>query len=1790
MVEIPAGGASPMRTTSETETAPLRKAELNGVSDAEVATTAAAPAGAAAPAEGKYQKVKLSPSTLAMRRGNDTFEDISRDLPEISMFCLTKENPLRRVIIRCIKHRYFTRAVLFVILLNCASLAASSQRPAFNLTPEGRFLLKVEYFFIAFFTLEMVLKIMGMGFILRKGTYMRDPWNVMDFVVVVLGLVSILPQADNYTAIRAVRVLRPLRTITRVKGMRNLVITLLESLPMLLDVLVLCFFAFFIYGIIGIQLMQGILRYRCAPLSMTQQELYSATERGDYETFCSGTRIDEGVLESTGVVNPTTTGLGLQCSGEDFCRLTNSNPNYRITNFDHFPAALLTIFQCISLEGWTDVMYAAQDALTGWIWIYFVSLIWFGSFFAVNLTLAVLYLRFKQSQEVSAEEAVIQQAEARAKGELDAQAAEDAANLVPVVSGPSWWRGLRRSCFRLQAHSKFEVLTMIIIIINTAIMMVERHPQPEAEQAIMDNINYLLTAYFGLEMLIKLAGLGVRKYVADTMNVFDGLVVIVSIVEISVTNSGGSGGSGLSVLRTFRLLRIFKLARSWKELNKIINTIFKSLASIAYLSLILLLIIFIFGLLGMQLFGYQYYYCDAYPRSFRLCPEDNTDTPMFELCPSHFRCYISCKQEEEGTWLLVPDRFDGGTSQFFDQALCEAKEFAWDGKHSLDLEHSPHYPPETVPDPVPVRTHYVALVGDSDLARHHFDDIYMSFITIFQILTGENWNSVMYDGMRSVGNYAVVYFVLLVVVGNYIILNLFLAILLDNFGGGNDDAETSARDPAAMEAALSASGRQVMPVGGLTPTMSANGMESAPADGGSTDVGEAGDDPTNIIKTGKSNRSLRTRNTTAMVGSTIVKNVEMTDRSLFLFGPENKLRVFLYHIVSHKYFEYIVILFIVLSSVCLALDSDDLSEKIASPEGTPGREAAVRLKDALRYLDWVFVIMFTVEAVLKIIVMGFVLHAGSYLRNPWNVLDFFIVIIGLVLLGTEGSNLTNLESLRALRTFRALRPIRMASRAEGMKVVVNALFQSIPPLGNVLLVCLLFFLIFSILFVNLLKGSFYYCQVVCPEQDVGADYCEGDSWLARHAGMRLDPVYVMGGTGVTTKDMNKEWCLANTDITISGSGFHYVGGNSGTAIPIDSGGNRHLVTSMYHWSEMSDEERTTFNITLLAQSLPPSTDGLPKLYHQWVNKAANFDNVWNSLITLFEMATLEMWLDIMYDAVDSTGVDQQPIRDSKLWICLVVVIFLVVCSFFVLNLFVGVTIDKFNDMKAKQEGRSLFLTNDQQNWLTIQKLLAATKPIRKFRPPQVGFRRSVFNIVTTDSFDAFIMAMIMCNVLFMSMEHYEMSPPWVAATTNANFFFTALFSVEAVMKLIAMGVIGYFRDAWNTFDFTVVTISLVGIFLEQVMSTNVSVVSLLRVFRVARIFRLIPKAKGLRTLFQTLLFSLPALFNVGSVLILFFFIFSIMGMNLFGSIRLGDNLNRHANFQNFPRSMLLLMRMATGESWNGIMHDCSVSDNCIRVLKPVQIYGWENVSPADSYVDSEDAWYKCVDCYGDGTSEYGPFVPDSGTKLPQALWSEYFEDECGHPMWLTGLYFCGFVLICSFILLNLVIAVILDNFQSSTANEAMPVSRFHMSRFVEVWADLDPDANYFIPVSKLSNLISELEPPLGVKGVVHTKSEVQNIIMTVDIPNRSGQVHFLETLHALSGRVAGTQLPEEEEEHIHMRMHERLPDSNYPKYSAAHYHAALYVQAAVRGFLARHQMKNRRYSMKSGDKDGYQAL
>jgi len=1688
---------------------------------------------------------------MAPRRGArrpKTYDELCEGLPNHSLFVLGKGNPMRKAMIKVVKSQTFDQFILLLILANCVFLAMDTKEVLFEESAWGKATAMSEHIFTGIYVVEMCMKIIAMGFFYGKGSYLSDPWNRMDFFVVVLGLLGYLPGMGNYSGIRTVRILRPLRTITGVKGMRQLVVTLLRSLPMLFDVLILVFFAFFIFGIIGVQLFMSKTSQRCAILgnpaagceSCGLQDdagytgcdtscvipaaptwVYQGGEDGD--VLCSGPRWNS-------YPDRGDAGGGNACPAGQYCvqQRKQDLPNFGFSNFDNIAWAWLTIFQCISMEGWTNIMYMVMDTTSTWTWPYFVVLIVFGSFFAVNLALAVLYVYFTGA------------------GEEGRDDDEEKELPIPTQEGEvavTHRNALQKMCFKIASSQRFEQVTIGLIILNTAVMASDHNRMPRMQEQANEYVNYFLFAYFVVEMIIKLIGFGPRGYAKDQMNLFDGFVVLMSCVEVVVGFiSSDNGNNYLSVLRTFRLLRVFKLARSWKQLNDIITTMFKSLAGISYLSLILLLFMYVFALLGMQLFGYEFIDCGGYGIE---AANKNCPAGMTKECPDHFDCYAPCESSQLGQWVTFVGA-EGGL-----------------GGECVKYGGAKWNPNKRTEEAV--SEEYLVWLGRSEYARHSFDNIFWAFITIFQILTGENWNEVMYDGMRHTNSWTCVYFIVLVVLGNYIILNLFLAILLDNFGGVGEDDDG--------EGEQSVNGKK-----GSRPSSRAKSLKDGGA-GAPSAIPSIKDEKGNKLKSYNSMAAWKTEDFVSKKSNLEKLKEQGVDpkhilygkhvpalkhSSLYIFGPHNPLRLAIAKVIYHKYFEYFIIGVILISSIILAVDGPAYSKDApVYDKDLPNLQD--KLKTVMDIMDTVFLFFFVFEAMLKVIVRGFIAHEGAYLRSAWNVLDFIIVIVGLIAFGIEYSDGSSrdLMAVRALRTFRALRPLRMASRAQGMKVVVNALFSAVPGITNVAFVCLLFYVIFGILGLNLFMGKMYYCgdasniaAHLVPESVGVLDAAMTRAWCFRDDGAhfhycpaKTDPLYASRNEWTSVLDLPRAsgdaWTCSKTT---AGTGFTAawdveVSGTIGAEWTCTPGAD--TVTAY-----ASGAEFTALAAANGAGDYTIKSTCEPKAYQTaWVNpRDYDFDNIGHSMLSLFEMATLEGWLEIMYHGADTTEIDLQPIRDNNPYYCLFFAFFIIVGSFFVMNLFVGVTIDKFNEMKEKQE-KSVFLTDEQQSWVTIQRLLVGIRLKKTANRPLNRMRNFIYDIVTSRRFESLILTLIMVNIVVMSMTHADMSEDFEQGLFLVNCGFAAIFCVEAIMKLIAFKPGGYFRDPWNTFDFFVVTLSVVGIAVTLTTDISATYLSIIRVFRVARIFRLIPKAKGLKKLFQTLLYSLPALTNVGAVLFLFFFIFAVLGMNLFGKVRItGNFLNRYANFETFGFSMLTLFRMATGEAWNGIMHDCMITKDCVYYQDPA--------TGDVTYYNQEDSFWQDLD-------------------------EDTYTNQCTpHPVGAI-IFFCFFCILCAFVMLNLVIAVILDNFQNNSKTSELGVSKEDMMHFTDVWMRLDPRATYYIPAEKLPRVIGAMDHPVGTRGLSkrEAKTKCMHVIMTVDIPNHDGKIHFLETLHALTGRIAGTELPESEEVKVRDSMVDRLPTfdnaKDVPKFTAAHFHAALYVQAAVRGYMQRYRMREK---------------
>ena len=858
--------------------------------------------------------------------------------------------------------------------------------------------------------------------------------------------------------------------------------------------------------------------------------------------------------------------------------------------------------------------------------------------------------------------------------------------------------------------------------------------------------------------------------------------------------------------------------------------------------------------------------------------------------------------------------------------------------------------------------------------------------------------------------------------------------------------------------------------------------------------------------------------------------------SLFIFKPDNALRQMAFKLASNKMFDHCVLVVILISSLLLALDEPWVSacacfnpdidaadskgdehgnDTAGKPkiQGIPGPSWSIACTSEvpqawamttgsmdgnsmgyyqfLLYSDLIITIFFTFEMAVKIFALGFAFHKGSYLRNTWNVLDFSIIIISIIsiatgpfvtgICGASGVSGTELKSLRSLRALRALRPLRAIKRAPGLRLVVNSLFLAFPSIAQVGMVTLLFMMILAIL------GQQFFLGQVASCNDGSAD-------------MFTD-------------------CYGNFTITGTDCGM----------LP-----NQRYPTrfSTEEWSTFADPVKTPiFTLDSIEQCELNGDIGsqFPRI---WYSFPVNFDTFGNALTTVFEVASGEMWPDIMATAIDARGIGVKQLPNAHpaafLWFFLVQFII----AFVMLNVFIGVIIEKYNENKGASDGSGL-LTDEQKLWVETMKLALNSKAKRKILPPIAlkPYRMWAYHLVTWPPFDYGIMICIILNILLMACTHFDQSVQWHTALTISIWTFNILFTIEMLVKWWGMG-IQYFQDKWNVFDFALVILAWIG----QMGALPPTLASLFRIFRVMRMLRLLRNIKGLLKLFKTLIYSIPALLNVGVIMGLIMFIFANLAMNSFGNVKEGELLTGDANFQTFWLSFNTMWRISSGESYNGIMHDLNI---------------------------------KIPYCSPSGGGRIDPN-----------------ESNCGNETVSFFVFQVCFTTL-NYVLVNLFIAIILDNFSDECALSESSVTAEILEEFDEVWAAFDPQGTQKIPTQYLSRILDQIEYPLGVKDIpmehLHGKSirKYRSImIQNLDIPSINGYIHFIQVKKALTENAIGDDpltLSENLADYKIVKQFQKQKadaekritseDRNY--YGVNHDQAAVHVQALFRGHRAR---------------------
>ncbi|XP_075297362.1 voltage-dependent T-type calcium channel subunit alpha-1G isoform X10 [Opisthocomus hoazin] len=1074
---------------------------------------------------------------------------------------------------------------------------------------------------------------------------------------------------------------------------------------------------------------------------------------------------------------------------------------------------------------------------------------------------------------------------------------------------------------------------MVAILINTLSMGIEYHEQPEELTNALEISNIVFTSLFALEMLLKVLVYGPFGYIKNPYNIFDGIIVVISVWEIV-----GQQGGGLSVLRTFRLMRVLKLVRFMPALQRQLVVLMKTMDNVATFCMLLMLFIFIFSILGMHLFG--------------------------------------CKFASER---------DG----------------------------------DTLPD------------------RKNFDSLLWAIVTVFQILTQEDWNKVLYNGMASTSSWAALYFIALMTFGNYVLFNLLVAILVEGFqteeiskredasgqlsciqlpvdsSGGDASKSDSEGDlfPRSLEEegglkknlsnpALMALSDHPELKKSLTPPLiihtaatpmpmpksavfgdAAQGYESRRASGVSMDpaayelksppstrssphspwsaggswnsrrsswnsIGRApslkrrgqsserrsllsgegkesseegeSSDEEHSSRAGSFNGSLPHRmesleakgsfdlqdtlqvpslyRTSSMHSSRTSAsehqdcngktspglllhqlhlddlrqdcddcddegNMSKRDRmkawvrarlptcckerdswSIYIFAPHSRFRLMCNKIITHKMFDHIVLVIIFLNCITIAMERPKIEPHSAE-------------RIFLTLSNYIFTVIFLTEMTVKVVALGLCFGEKAYLKSSWNVLDGVLVLISVIdilvsMVSDSGTKI--LGMLRVLRLLRTLRPLRVISRAQGLKLVVETLMSSLKPIGNIVVICCAFFIIFGILGVQLFKGKFFVCQ--------GED---------------------------TRNITNKSDC-----------------------------------------TEAS---------------------------YKWVRHKYNFDNLGQALMSLFVLASKDGWVDIMYDGLDAVGVDQQPVMNYNPWMLLYFISFLLIVAFFVLNMFVGVVVENFHKCRQHQEEEEAKRREEKRLRRLEKKRRSKEKQMaeaqcKPYYSDYSRFRLLIHQMCTSHYLDLFITGVIGLNVITMAMEHYQQPKVLDEALKICNYIFTVIFVLESVFKLVAFGFRRFFQDRWNQLDLAIVLLSIMGITLEEIevnasLPINPTIIRIMRVLRIARVLKLLKMAVGMRALLDTVMQALPQVGNLGLLFMLLFFIFAALGVELFGDLECDDThpcegLGRHATFRNFGMAFLTLFRVSTGDNWNGIMkdtlRDCDQESTCYNtVISPI---------------------------------------------------------------------------------------------------------------------------------------------------------------------------------------------------------------------------------------------------------------
>jgi len=892
--------------------------------------------------------------------------------------------------------------------------------------------------------------------------------------------------------------------------------------------------------------------------------------------------------------------------------------------------------------------------------------------------------------------------------------------------------------------------------------------------------------------------------------------------------------------------------------------------------------------------------------------------------------------------------------------------------------------------------------------RQNFDDFLAAFYTLFQVLTGSAWEGPLYDCMASpknggfVGWFIITLFFLL---SNYIVLNLFIGAILSNMDTDTDDdrlRETRNNKDERIAAQRRARSAQIF----------ANSKYKAwKKNGGYGDLATMEE----VMELGFA-RSTFEKSATPRRRF----GIPVTNLVFLYFDPYNPIRRLAYNLATAKLFDQTILGTIIFSTFLLALDNPSTREQ----------DVYINLFETC---DMIFIVIFTFESAVKVFAFGFIwtdnvefmlsdqetlkqfclgsVGEPAYMYNPWNYLDIIVLMVSyLGLVGDPNG------PLKILRLVRAFRPLRMINKIAGMKLIVTALATAGPSLVNVMALLVAVFAIFAILGLSLFMGKLQKCN----DYDVaGKATCVG--MMTSEQGNYMVP---------------RIWSNPRVGLTAQQS-FDNVFSSLMILFTIASGDSWEDV--LYLLSDVAsgeDENPRVDNARFY---------GMYVIFFVMVGQLFMIQLFVAVIINSFNFAegtglltaTQRLAKDLIKLAADCEP-EPKPEPAQPLG-----------CRLIAYDMFMDynpLPVDGMDqsleqgrvlnvaEMKRLDEGdydrelRVLRKASEAEDGseATLKEIVELEQKMEALKV-DIAFandfteynlahqtRPEGWRFIMGEHFDSFITTSIIISVIFMCLSHYQQSDTWLQVQEIQNNIFFSIFLFEFLLKHVGLGFKSFWSNGFDILDGVVVLSSLLFLVVPGGQ--------IAKLLRIGRVMRLIRRSPSLKVMMSSLISILGPISNVFSVLLLVFFVYAVIGVELFSGTRYGEALNGDNNFKTWSMAMLSLWRACNGD-WIKTMYDTQVTfPSCTQA-------GTQFIN--NSHGDVE---FKVNDC---GTV-YGVASPV-----------------------ISVVYHSLFQALSKYAVLNVVIAIILGAFtwcyslEQSELTSNLPVTADNVRHFKAIWDRFD---------------------------------------------------------------------------------------------------------------------------------------